>query len=279
MDGLIRFNKNKAGFWLLVVCMVCLCCSCATWEKSKIDGAEMDEFHGDHHVFWPYANAGFAAAGREDWPATQHWYLRAYRNTGMDLLPREDSPLKSAMFGLSADLTDTEKIRAYASELDGLTPLPGTGASTNDVLDTAMNYQRSMAAYDWARATGRMGEYENAERAFWYSLHLEQTRDVPPEDKLIASRYYELARLYHVWGKQQKAIQCYREALAATDQRNIRSDPIGFAAVLDEFASYLDEAGQTNEAADIRKQSAELRNNNPGKGAKFKLEPYLISKP
>ena len=274
----VRSHKNKTGCWLLILCMACLCSSCATWEKSKIDEAEMREFHGDHHVFWPYAKAGFAAAGNGDWAASQHWYLRAYRNTGMDLAPREDSPAESAMFGLSADLADKEKIVTYASELDGLTPLPGAGEHAGDILDTVMNYQRSLAAYDWARATGRLGAYEDAERAFWYSLRLEKTRNVPEQAKLMASRYYELARLYHAWGKPMEAIQCYRDALAITDQRAIKSDPIGFATVLDEFASYLNEAGQTNEAAVFRQQSSQLKSNHPGKTAKFKPDPYPVSK-
>lgn len=275
----VLFHKNKVGCWLLIVCMACLCCSCATWKESKISQAEADEFHGDHHVFWPYANAGFAAADKRDWAASQHWYLRAYRNTGMNLALQEDSSVKSLMFGASADLANTGEIKAYVSKLDELTPLPGSGESTNDVLDTAMNYQRSLAAYDWGRATGRLGAYKDAERAFWYSLQLEKTRNVPEKDKLVASRYYELARLYHALGKQKEAIQCYRDALATTDKRSIRIDPIGFAAVLDEFASYLNEAGQTNEAISFRAQSIELRRNNPGKDAKFKLEPYPILKP
>jgi tetratricopeptide (TPR) repeat protein len=274
----IRSHKIKTGCWLLLICLAGLCSSCATWEKSRIDEAERSEFHGDHHVFWPYANAGFAAAADADWAATQHWYLRAYRNTGMDLLPRQDSPSETAMFGLSADLADKDKIVAYASELDGLTPLPGTGEHAGDMLDTAMNYQRSLAAYDWARATGRLGAYAEAERAFWYSLQLEKTRNVPEPEKLTASRYFELARLYHAWGKPKEAIQCYHAALAITDQRAIKSDPVGFATVLDEFASYLNEAGQTNEAAGFREQSTKLRSDNPGKAARFKLDPYPLSK-
>ena len=279
IPGSVRSGKNKAGSWLLIVCLVFLCNGCATWEQSKIDRAELREFHGDHHVFSPYAEAGLSASAKGDWATAQHWDLRAYRNTGMNLAPRQDSPAESALFGLSADLMDSDKIKAYASELDELTPLPGTGVDTNEVLDTAMNYQRSLAAYNWARATGMLGAYENAERAFWYSLQLEKTRNVGTQEKLIASRYYELARLYHAWGKPENAILCYRAALAATNPQAAQRDPIGFAAVLDEFASYLNQAGQTNESARLREQSEELRKNNPGKHAKFMPAPYPTSKP
>lgn len=278
MDEGVRSHKNKRGYWLFIAYVACFCSSCVTWERAKTAEAERYEFHGDHHVFWPYAHAGSSAAAKGDWAMSQHWYMRAYRNTGMDLAPREDSPLMSILFGLSADLAATGKIKAYASKLDELTPAPGTGASTNDILDTAMNYQRSLAAYNWARATGKRGAYGDAERAFWYSLQLEKIREVPEQNKLVASRYYELARLYHAWGKPREAIRCYRDALATTDQRVMTYDPIGFATVLDEFASYLNEAGDTNEAAGFRWQSAELRRINPGKVAGFKPEPYPISK-
>jgi len=234
----------------------------------------MEEFHGNHHVFWPYANAGFSANRNGDWATAAHLYLRAYRNTGMVLAPREDSVVKSMLFGLSADLTETSKIHAYALKLDDLTPLPGVGPATNDVLDTAMNYQRSLAAYNWARQTGHWGNFKDAERAFLYSLHLEETRDWPERDKLTASRHYELARLYHAWGKSELSIQHYRRALEINQQMVKEMDPVGFANVLDEFSNYLDEAGQTNEASQIKMQSIELRKNNPNKVAKFNPEPY-----
>lgn len=269
-------QKSRTACWLLLICLACLCSSCAAWKEYQIDRLEMDEFQGNHYVFWPYADAGRAASEAGDWAASQHWYLRAYRNTGMNLLP---SPyVQETDLGSMPDRFNFEKSRDYASELDGLTPIPGTGESVNDKLDATMNYQRSMAAYDWALAAGMMSEYENAERAFLYSLRLEQTRDVWSTNKLIASRYYELARLYHAWGKQPEAIQYYREALAVTDKQATQRDPIGFAGVLDEFASYLNEAGQTNEAAVFQQQSAGLRKNNPGKKARFKLHPYPTAK-
>ena len=64
----------------------------------------------------------------------------------------------------------------------------------------------------------------------------------------------------------------------STDKQAIQRDPIGFSGVLDEFASYLDEAGQTNEAAIFQQQSTDLKKNNPGKKAGFKLHPYPTAK-
>ena len=113
-----RFIVGKAGRWLPILSLAGVCVSCSTvgqaWEESKIDDAEMKEFHADHHVFWPYANVGYAAADRGDWGTAKLMYLRAYRNTGIVLTSRGDSPLASALFGLSADAVETSKIEAYA---------------------------------------------------------------------------------------------------------------------------------------------------------------------
>lgn len=286
--GLILVNHNgknlfgmpsNISIWLLILGMGYLTTSCAILnENAYVPNAEISELHGSRHVFWPYANAGMLAVEKGDHATARQLYLRAYRNTGLvlaDAPPSQDSTIRNMMFGQAANLTDISKAHDYAEKLDTLTPLPGVGQATNDVLDTAMNYQRSLAAYDWARQAGRLGDFEGAERAFLYSLHLEEIRDVPERDKLIAPRHYELARLYHAWGKLEPSIQHYRNAMALTDERTKKWDPIGFADVLDEFSAFLDEAGQSTEALQIKKQSDELRKNNLGKKTKFQPEPYL----
>lgn len=196
----------------------------------------------------------------------------------MSLAAREDSQLKIALIGRGADIFNGQKVQAYAAKLDELTPAPGTGEVTNEVLDTAMNYQRSMAAYDWARATGRLGDFAGAEKAFLYSLQLEKTRDVPERDRLLPSRYFELARLYHAWGKREQAIQSYRDAFATLDERATRAilkhDPISFADVLEEFSSCLEESGHNDEATQLRVRSADIRTANPNKKAAFRADPY-----
>ena len=135
-----------------------------------------------------------------------------------------------------------------------------------------MNYQRSLAAYDWARAAGHLGDFAGAEQAFLYSLRLEEIRN--ESDKHLPMRHYELARLYHAWGKSDLSIQHYRQALAATDKGIKDTDPIGFAGVLTDFSICLGEAGQTNEAVQLKKEADELCKNNPGIKAKFRPEPY-----
>jgi len=173
------------------------------------------------------------------------------------------------MFGQVANLSDGSKAHAYAQKLDGLTPLPGVGSATNDVLDAAMSYQRSMAAYDWALDAGHLGDFEAAERALLYSMRLEESRST----EWIASRHFELARLYYAWGKPGLSTEHYRKALPLVSGKK-KSDPIGYALVLDDFAVVLVENGESVEASQIRKQSDELRKNNPEKKAKFQPEPY-----
>ena len=252
--------------------------SCAMLnDNSDVPGSELAEFHGRHDVFWPYANAGFRAGDAGDRVAARNLYLRAYRNTGVVLAGAptpKDVAIRNGIFGNSANLADASEARDYVGKLDSLTPLPGVGPATNDVLDAAMSYHRSLAAYDWARQAGRLGDFAGAERAFLYSLHLEEARDIPGNE-LISSRYYELARLYDAWGKPDRSVQCYRKALTLTDEKLKQADPVGFADGLDEFSSFLDKAGQSAEALQIKNQAADLRTANLHKQARFiKLEPY-----
>jgi tetratricopeptide (TPR) repeat protein len=283
--GLIFVNHNgknifgmryKICICLLVLGVGYLATSCAMLDNNdNVGDAEISELHGDHHVFWPYENAGFSAAERGDRITARQLYLRAYRNTGLALAgapPSQDSTIRNMMFGQAANLTDVSKAHAYAEKLDALTPLPGAGQSTNDILDTAVSYQRSMAAYNWALNAGHLGDFEAAEQAFLYSLRLEESRK-SEFIAFIASCHFELARLYDAWGKPGLSIEHYRNALPLVSGY-IKFDPLGYAMVLDDFAAVLDEAGQSVEASQIRKQSDELRKNNPGKKARFQPEPY-----
>ncbi|HZL13719.1 MAG TPA: hypothetical protein VFC85_06200 [Verrucomicrobiae bacterium] len=262
---------------LLILFAGYFCVSCAVLnDNSNIADAEIREFHGDRNVFWTYANAGYKASERGDREMAKQLYLRAYRNTSLVLVdapPPQKSQIRNMFFGAAANLTDVSDAHAYVLKLDELTPLPGQGQATNDVLNTAMNFQRSLAAYDWARDAGRLGDFTDAEKALVYSLHLEEIRNVPEKDKLLSSRHFELARLYHACGKTDLSIQHYRAALGLVKGLE-KIDPIGFANVLDEFSEFLQDAGQNVEATQIKEQSTEIRKNNPGKKAKFSFEPY-----
>jgi Tfp pilus assembly protein PilF len=252
--------RYKNSFWFCVIGVSCLCVSCATVKKeSPVADAELKEFHGDHHVFWPYANAGLSAAKAGDLAAAKKYFLRAYRNTGMALAPVADSGAIS-------------EIQNYALKFDSLTPLPGTGPVTNEVVNAALNHQRSFAAYEWALAAGHLGDYADAEKALLYSLRLEESQDT--HDQQIAARHFELARLYHAWGKTEAYLEHYRLAFASAGKEMPNTDPIGYANVLDEFSTFLAEAGMTDEAAQIRAQSAVLRKNNPNRQAKYTFESY-----
>jgi tetratricopeptide (TPR) repeat protein len=261
--------------WFAAATLGWLCVSCASVQReSNIADAEQREFHGDNHVFGAYFNAALEAAKSGDRVTAKKYFLRAYRNTGIVLQPAADSRIQKAVLGKTADLGNFSEVLASANQLDSLTPPPGTGPVTNDVLDAAINGQRSLAAYDWALAAGHLGDFEGAERALLYSLHLEEIRAVNPHDKLLASRHFELARLYHAWGKTELYLQHYRAAMAATDKEMLKSDPIGYANILDEFSALLTEAGLSNEASQIRAQSAEIRRKNPDRKAIYTFENY-----
>lgn len=264
-----------ATCWLLILTFGCLCAS-----ASDLDNADpvFAEYSGNHYVFEPYFKAGEKAEKKHDWVGAQHAFLRAYRNTGMTLAPTEKDlkqALLGALLGVGGNLFGRQKFNSYAEKLDKLTPLPGTGAVTNDVLDGPMSWRRSLAAYSWGRATGHLGDFAGAETAFRYSLRLETTT-VYPRDRSIAPRYFELARLYTAWGKPALAVESYRAAFSALPPEHVllKSDPIGYADTLEEFAGCLEKSGQTTEAAQHRTRATEIRAANPKKKAKFRAEPY-----
>ena len=265
--------RHKIDNWLLILSLGCFTVSCAVVnDNSNVTSAEISELHGYHDVFWPYANAGFRAAKHGDHVMAKKLYLRAYRNTGVVLAEApapKDTTARNMMFGQAANLADVSEVQAHADQLDALTPLPGVGLATNDVLDAAMSYRRSLATYDWARETGFLGKFEDAERAFLYSLHLEESRG----SEFIASRHFELARLYDAWGKFGLSMGHYRKAFPLVG--GIKGyDPIGYSMALNDFAAVLDENGKSAEASQIRKQSDELKKNNPGEKAGFQPAPY-----
>ncbi|MFN7139633.1 MAG: hypothetical protein ACK4UN_09855, partial [Limisphaerales bacterium] len=211
------------------------------------------EYHG-HSEFWPYANAGYHAAGKGNYAEAQKMYLRAYRNTGVLLLstppPAKEPPtLGRAFFGMIPELLELGDAQQYVEQLDTLTPLPGQNLIPDEVLNHITNYWRSLASYNWALYAARLGQFAEAEVAFRYSLELEKIRDPRNEEQVRPSRHFELARLYRVWGRTESSIKEFRLGFQTVSPQIRRIDPIGFAYVLDEYADVLKLAGQVEQSS------------------------------
>ncbi|HEX7652329.1 MAG TPA: tetratricopeptide repeat protein [Verrucomicrobiae bacterium] len=241
-------------------------------QQANLSQVMVAEYQGDHSVFVEYITMATQAADLEDWPTSYLYNLRAYRNTGIQVLAREEPPLYQSLLEGKGNPWLIAQAEQYVLKLDALTPLPGTGSVTNDLLDANTNYCRSWAAYNWAIAAGHLGDFAGAEKAFLYALQLEEARG--DSDHLVASRYFELARLNHAWHRPQIALRYYRQALDRVRPSTIEHDPIGYATVLQEYASYLSEDGQAEAAAIQFAAATRLREEHPHTKAKFILLPY-----
>ena len=113
--------------------------------------------------------------------------------------------------------------------------------------------------YEYARVTGYAGEYEESAKAFTDVLALiDQAKG--EADKLRPPALAEYARLLHDTGQHQKAVPIYDKATVALEAVGIESiDPLGYAALLDEYAKSLTVAGFPERSSVISAKSSSLK--------------------
>jgi tetratricopeptide (TPR) repeat protein len=113
--------------------------------------------------------------------------------------------------------------------------------------------------YEYARVSGYAGEYEESAKAFIDVLALID-KAKGEADKLRPPALSEYARLLHNSGQHQKAVPIFEQATAALEKVGIESsDPLGYAALLDEYAESLNAAGFPDRASAISRRSASLK--------------------
>ncbi len=128
--------------------------------------------------------------------------------------------------------------------------------------------------YEYARVTGYAGEYEESQKAFLDVLGLiEKAKGAA--DRLRAPALAEYSRLLHDTGQHGKAVPIYEEAVVALERVGIQSsDPLGYAALLDEYAESLRLAGLAEKAAEIAARSEALKAAHPNERPHFQARRY-----
>ena len=127
----------------------------------------------------------------------------------------------------------------------------------------------SAATYGLGRMTGYTCEYAAAERLLREALELEQTLPYPVPGN-ISKRLSELARLTFDEGKYQDSVAFYEQALPILEKLGApRSDPVGYASYLEDYAFAMARNGNENNAAQVRAKALAIRRANPGKEAQF----------
>jgi tetratricopeptide (TPR) repeat protein len=130
------------------------------------------------------------------------------------------------------------------------------------------------ALYNYGRVVGKMCEYDNARSSFERALVLEEQAE-GPDSGFSSMRLFELARLSVDNEKYSDAVGWYARAIALTRKMGAdRGDPIAFANELDGFATALEHTGDLAQAAELRRESAQIRADHPGMLPGFVAEHY-----
>jgi tetratricopeptide (TPR) repeat protein len=128
--------------------------------------------------------------------------------------------------------------------------------------------------YEYARVTGYAGEYEESAKAFTDALALID-KAKGEADKLRPPALAEFARLLHDTGQHEKAAPIYNQAMVALEAVGIESaDPLGYAALLDEFAESLTAARFPDRAAAISAKATSLKAKHKDAPPRFEARRY-----
>lgn len=134
--------------------------------------------------------------------------------------------------------------------------------------------KEAYACYEWARVTGYLGMYADAEKGFVDALTLIE-KAKGEADKLRPPALSEYARLLHDTGQHAKAVPIYEKADSELQKLDIlKIDALGYAAFLDDYAGSLNEAGLGDRAAAILARSAAIRLEHKGETPHFEARRY-----
>jgi tetratricopeptide (TPR) repeat protein len=136
------------------------------------------------------------------------------------------------------------------------------------------SWLRPACAYNFAICAGQLGNFEQAESWFKGAMTLDEK--VEGKEGLHASmRLFELARLYQAWGKNSQSIEMYEKAFPLADKQNaLKTDPIGYAIVLNDYATVLKKTGLEQKAESAESQAQKIKDANPGVEPKIKIHYY-----
>jgi tetratricopeptide (TPR) repeat protein len=128
--------------------------------------------------------------------------------------------------------------------------------------------------YEFARVTGYAGSYSESEKAFSDVLELIE-KAKGEADNLRPPALSEYARLLHDTEQHAKAISIYEKAVLELERVGIlTADPVGFALLLDDYASSLAAAGFSQRSDEITSRSTSIKAAHKGALPKFEARRY-----
>jgi hypothetical protein len=124
--------------------------------------------------------------------------------------------------------------------------------------------------YEYGRASGVICDWPEAERGLNEAYNLDQQTHGPSYMSQL-----ELARLNYDRKQYGKAVEYIDRAMPAIDKYQLDTrDPLGYADLLDEYATSLGKMGKPESVGKWRARAEELRKAFPGKNADTDRTPY-----
>lgn len=124
--------------------------------------------------------------------------------------------------------------------------------------------------YEVGRANGVTCRYDVAEKHLNQAYEIDKQSSGPTYRALV-----ELGRLNLKQGKSTEAVSFFDRAVLDLEKAKVpKSDPIGFAEVLEDYAKALYDAGDSSRSRTMIARANEARAQNSGKTATMGLTPY-----
>lgn len=131
----------------------------------------------------------------------------------------------------------------------------------------------SAALYQLARMSGFLCDV-SAEQLFREAIALEELASGPNSGRL-SRRLLEFGRFLAYQGRERDAVAYFERGIPIAEALGVETeDPIGFATVLEEYATVLSAADRQAESAAALQRATAIRELNPGKKASFQSDRY-----
>ena len=221
-------------------------------------------------TFDRYMDSGWAAEQSGDLSAAEEAYRRAYLNTQWGNLSNEEEEqslgnLARIKYRLGKR-TESHEIRNLLEQVRHQLYVAARTRNLGKAEESRTAYNLGLTKRDLCKA-------DEAEKLLLEALQLDE-RVTGPESRVTSMRLFELGRLYHDLALPEKAVPLFERGIRMVKEELAKSDPIALADAIAEHAKALQSIGRNDEAIAAQREANKLRENNPGKKAKFVPDRY-----
>jgi tetratricopeptide (TPR) repeat protein len=134
---------------------------------------------------------------------------------------------------------------------------------------------RAMATYGMARASAQLCKMDEAIALFRESISIREGIPDDPDRAYLTQNWIEFGRFLVANNRTAEAAPYFAKAVPRLEALGIESsDPIAYAQFLDTYVAALKASGADASAEEWALKASAIRENNPGKFARFTPLPY-----